>query len=1059
MKTRTLKERAPLQWAFLLVMAVAGILPHRAAAADGDVPQLTVYGVEPGFMGHPMLASHGYTAEVGAFNINIGTGALANLPNITDSDPDNYASMAGLASATLILDESIRVVPDPGCWTDASITRKPEAIAPGTEVGCVISSTNASVSVVQLQVLRFFTFYFYDKDGNVICHPGTSTPYAVQGENAGETSLVGLNVVSVGTESPSKVTCRIPEGMPKDAYGIGFGLAGVNAEVGEQIRVYYAFIDDFVTQPITLEYFPNATAEVYGMGSGARKLINNKLTDGAPFNIILNIRGAGFKVNAGTEIPAGAEIGFVVKSGTALDLSVGEVRDMYPINKDGSRQEAQKVQVVNAVGLQVAGGGDLKLGMITRQPCYGIDLDWITGLGVNLGGDKVLYAYVRLPEAVPPYNPFQVRMDVLPGNQASSHDTGKENSTRNYIGLYNPVGHTDGSPINVNGDYWSKHNVLSCSAAGFHHDWDRVMRFAISRSATRDDNGIHTELPDAEAYICTLQIFQVGKGAFGNNYSDNLRESGVHVTTGDYAWECYDKKGLMFDGKLSVDADGNLNLDDILFPVAKYDGWLQDHHEKTGYTYSFDEKPLEICYQLHFMGDTGMVPEADYAKYEEGAVVAIDGISTAQSKVVFEPAGYSLADIEQKESVALGTGYGPNETDLAPGYYKHNVLLLADSEYGEKQLPYLIRVWEITDADASKETPAKSYNGSDQRAPLYSYQRVAGADGNIDNWELHTGTQAGTIVTPLGVRNGSDAGSDLVAVCPMSVDGVTGTPGAYTPVRHTYYTELTCMVAPDYITYLQGRYSTAALARYTNNHNPVYVCPKATAPELELPTAAFKQRWTFRYNAGDTESFLRTVWEVQENGLSQWVCDGTPEALDIDERKESQWTAFEAVGDPASAPQRRAGALTNMVLSAFLDHAVRNNDKDDEDTSVPAPEPEEADYVGLDPRTRAYDSKSYTTEITASPGSDHYSYQAKTRLYVPLRSLYLDDMPVTYLTADADDQSIVVPDQILTDLLDLSAPAEEPVAYYDLAGRRVANPEPGAFYIARQGLKAAVVRF
>lgn len=199
--------------AMLLVTALVVCIGLSAQAAPG--------GIEVGFIGRPLLAKNGYKAASGVLNIGVaGQGAVQNLENLTDNDPENYASTVNLANATVALDHLVKILPD------ADAASEPAMIPQGTEVGFVVAADGAGVNVLNVEVLKFFAIYFYDKDGNYI--EGSVT----QGRSGGETSLIGLDVINVN-QHPGKIVCN----APVDCYGIGFGLAGVDAKVLASLRI------------------------------------------------------------------------------------------------------------------------------------------------------------------------------------------------------------------------------------------------------------------------------------------------------------------------------------------------------------------------------------------------------------------------------------------------------------------------------------------------------------------------------------------------------------------------------------------------------------------------------------------------------------------------------------------------------------------------------------------------------------------------------------------------------------------------------------------------------
>ena len=324
----------------------------------------------PGFFGHPLLKSKGYKAEKGRFDLEIaGTGSIKDVDNITDSDPDNVAVTVNLAGLTLAYDEIVRVIPDGSVET--------AEIPAGKQVGFVVSPASDDVNVLNLSVIKMMTINFLDKDGNHIA--------AAVAKGDDNLNVVSLNLVSVSAGGRQKITAKIPDNLTYDAdisgtsikrgepakvYGVSLSTGGVDVNVGHEIKVYYAFIDDFEMVPIIKKYYPNAVGNVDGMSTGSKKLVNNNLEDGAS-TAILTVGGTYYTVTPNAKdangnllpFPRGVEAGWVMTSGTALSLAAGEALQIIGI--DGEGKERIISTDVNVVGLNLLGGGNTVLPFMT----------------------------------------------------------------------------------------------------------------------------------------------------------------------------------------------------------------------------------------------------------------------------------------------------------------------------------------------------------------------------------------------------------------------------------------------------------------------------------------------------------------------------------------------------------------------------------------------------------------------------------------------------------------------------------------------------------------------
>ena len=260
-----------------------------------------------------------------------------------------------------------------------------------------------------------FVIYFY-KDGELVYTKNASSE---------ELDVLNLSLISIGGQGIQTLTVTAPEtnkdGTPFSFDSFGFGIGGVSADVIAKIGVHYAFIDEFEESPIIKKYFPKASSSVAGMVTGGANLTNNNLNDGAT-TAILNIGGAYYTVNAGEKLPYGAEVGFVISSGSVLDLNLGKAMEVVFIDKDGN--ELSKTTQVDVVGVELIGGGKAGVNMVIPtsdeldgQEVWGLKLRRISSVNLDLGATVVHYAYVKLPQKKNPAYPFIVTMDVLPSSQ------------------------------------------------------------------------------------------------------------------------------------------------------------------------------------------------------------------------------------------------------------------------------------------------------------------------------------------------------------------------------------------------------------------------------------------------------------------------------------------------------------------------------------------------------------------------------------------------------------------------------------------------------------------
>lgn len=372
---------------------------------------------DPGFVGHPLIAKYGYQGYSGKFRIEIGE-APTYANNLTDDDPDNYERAIGVG-VTLALDHLCSIVPKPESDTEDNIT--PPKYHAGDVVGFVLSDGSNAGSVLNLDLIKMFAIYLYN-DGELV---------ATVNAQGSELDVLGLSLISYGAGMQT-VELVAPEtdskGNPLEFDGVGLGTAGgVDLNVIEELRIHYAYIDNLVEVPIIKRYFHDSSAATQGMVTGAKNLVNNNLNDGAT-TAVLNIGGAYYDVYAGEPIPTGVEAGFTMTSGTALNLDLGKAVRMQAIVKDasGNYKTINLTTGFDVVGLQVAGGGATEVSTMIPsvlvdeegkeyKEFWGLRLERISGVDLDLGATVVHYAYVKLPKYPEDKVPYLVNMYILPG--------------------------------------------------------------------------------------------------------------------------------------------------------------------------------------------------------------------------------------------------------------------------------------------------------------------------------------------------------------------------------------------------------------------------------------------------------------------------------------------------------------------------------------------------------------------------------------------------------------------------------------------------------------------
>lgn len=672
-----------------LLTSAATVFSATAQESDGqlDITQ----GIYNGFIGTPMLKSLGYKAESGAFQLTVGgEGSIQNPSNITDNDPDNYASCTNLADLAVGADSRVRLLVDRDYCNANGIM--PKTLGPGTEVGFVFSSEAAGVSVLDANVLKMFVIYFY-KGSELVATKNAST---------NELDILGVNLVSIGGNK-QKVTAVAPD-TDKDGNtlkfdGIGFGFASVDVGVGKQVRLHYGFIDDFEMVPIIRKYFKNASSKVSGMVTGGNNLTNNNLSDGAT-TAVLNVGGAYYTVLANEKepFPAGVEAGFVMTAGSVLDLNLGKAVQIaaltYPMNGDGTYDfNADPIEIdvttdINAVGLQLIGGGKTKVTLVTKHPCFGFKLNRIAVANLDLGATVVHYAYVKLPEMPKIDYPFEAGMTVVPNYSFTESKSGllskASTSVTNRIYLRNVAERPIKTPAEMP-NIWRTYGS------------DKYISLTLTRKRATQSNNTEAEV------VGYVEITQNNPLIGSTTYTYKYKKASVLGSTVE-------------SGKLPTPgADGIIDISNIIFN--------EDAHTETlatGDTTADAAKSFE--YTLYFAD-----PKDDADNIENALELAYDEVAVPAIWPEYEMAGtttydeiYDADDTDNPSDVMKPGAYGryvkitvPDAIDYKTDVKSLDIYKYTSNYKSEKVATYTLNDSQWTSADGTA-CPQISQNGVSQ---------------------------------------------------------------------------------------------------------------------------------------------------------------------------------------------------------------------------------------------------------------------------------------------------------------------------------------------------------
>ena len=330
----------------------------------------------------PLVGKHCVINQIDKDLIDV-VGIESSLGNVVDTNIDNYASLSKLAG--------INVAYFPVLSVKDVVNMYPA----GIETGFVLQSENEGNNLLTADVLKMFVVETY-LDGE------KQESSVSDNEHSG---LLDLNLITIAADGKTKLSIRATK--PFDE--VRLAVAGVNVEAFKQLRLYYAYVGENKMKPITrTEYYPEASVHSHktnGIGDAWTTSVWNwpqqkeylvgvdSETDGIGFGLLSDLlTEPRVTVDAGEEIPANTEVGFVIERGSvlAIDLLKNTVITTY----DAEDKEVESKKIVSALGLGLATGGKTTVSMITTKPCRQVKIQF-GGLNVNLGGTKLYHAYTR----------------------------------------------------------------------------------------------------------------------------------------------------------------------------------------------------------------------------------------------------------------------------------------------------------------------------------------------------------------------------------------------------------------------------------------------------------------------------------------------------------------------------------------------------------------------------------------------------------------------------------------------------------------------------------------
>lgn len=279
--------------------------------------------------------------------------------------------------------------------------------AKGIKVGFAYQTTG---SVLGLSVLSGFRIETYLKG---VWQDGSTT------EGSGDSfKLLNLNLLNVagGLSEISFTTDK-----PFDEVRIGHSSINLTALGG--MKFYYAFVGDneekiAAEAPLGYTDYQNAEGQIYANIAGIGGWVNNgSLVDDNPDNgpiceLLTGLLSGGLscRVNFGTTIAQGSEIGYYATGGGLASITLGKT-SLTVYDKKTNTLDA--INTETGVGVSALSGGARQFSMIlNKDNAQILELDLPAGLNL-LSAVQVHYAYSRDPVTVDVSSEFSLGNDTI----------------------------------------------------------------------------------------------------------------------------------------------------------------------------------------------------------------------------------------------------------------------------------------------------------------------------------------------------------------------------------------------------------------------------------------------------------------------------------------------------------------------------------------------------------------------------------------------------------------------------------------------------------------------
>lgn len=347
---------------------------------------------------------------------------VKGLDNMTDEDLTNDAVFPSVASVGV------------GAKPITSIRDTENHYAEGTTAGFTIVASSGA-SVLKLGVANAWAINFY-LEGKLKATKAVSSGQKVGG--------VGLTLIQL--PGSKDVTIDLSATAPCEFDEISLSPVGIaDASVITNTRIKYAFVGDYKTNTITQTSMKNYAAAKgrmpFSLDQGKRQrdgksgldlsteggywagsdLIDDDLSNGVAWGVISIGSSLDCRVGAvinradpdqSMPFKAGSSVGFKISSASLLKLPVGEAatiqlykgewKEVKPLvgksYYEYVQTEVQKETIDGSVLSLKLISGDVQFPTITAKEDFShVRITFLTGLKLDLGGTKALYAFISDP--------------------------------------------------------------------------------------------------------------------------------------------------------------------------------------------------------------------------------------------------------------------------------------------------------------------------------------------------------------------------------------------------------------------------------------------------------------------------------------------------------------------------------------------------------------------------------------------------------------------------------------------------------------------------------------